>query len=178
MESLLSTGQLIDAPIQHRIPMLQTERRQMDRERQRLRDQFLGNVVFLIIQFLLGMAVNLFVTIPRDHPGSNPPEYFTGVAQSVTWAILHGHVLLILHASLGLLLVLNSAVLLISAIRLRARNLITVTAFGAFGVLAAGFNGGSFLNYHEDFSSMLMSAGFALALIAYSVMLFIAGRRA
>ena len=150
----------------------------MDRERRRMRDQFLGSAIFLIIQFLLGMAVNLFVTIPREHPGANPPEYFTGVAQSVTWAILHGHVLLIVHASLGLLLVVNSAGLLITAIRMRARNLITVSAFGAFGVLAAGFNGGSYLNYHEDFSSMLMATFFAVAVGAYAVGLYVTARPA
>ena len=150
----------------------------MDREHRRMRDQFLGNFIFLIIQFLLGVAVNLFVTIPRDHPGANPPEYFTGVAQGVTWAILHGHVLLILHATFGLLLVLNSAALLVRAIRMRARDLITVTAFGAFGVLAAGFNGGSFLNYNEDFSSMLMASFFAVAVVAYAVGLYVTGRPA
>lgn len=31
------------------------------------------------------------------------------------------------------------------------------------GVLGAGFNGGSFLNYNENFSSMLMSVGSAQA---------------
>jgi hypothetical protein len=148
----------------------------MDRERRHMSDQFLGSVVLLIIQFLLGMAVNLFVTIPRDHPGANPPEYFTGVAQSVGWAILHGHLLLILHASLGLLIVVNSAVLLVRAIRMRASNLITVTAFGAFGVVAAGFNGGSFLNYNEDFSSMLMASFFAVAVVSYAVGLYVMGR--
>jgi hypothetical protein len=112
--------------------------------RQRMRDQFLGTLIFLMIQFLLGMAVNLFVTIPTNHPGANPPEYFGGFVQSVTWAILHGHILVILHASLGLLLVLNALGLLVAAIRVRQRDLITVTAFGLFGVLAAGFNGGSF----------------------------------
>ena len=150
----------------------------MDRERLRLRDQFLGNVVFLMIQFLLGMAINLFVTIPRDHPGANPPEYFAGVAQSVTWAILHGHLLLILHASLGLILVVNSAALLVRAIRMRARNLITVTAFGAFAVLAAGFNGGSFLNYNEDFSSMLMASFFAVAVVSYAEGFYVIDRPA
>jgi hypothetical protein len=100
-------------------------------------------LIVLNLQFLLGMAVNLFVTIPRNHTGANPPEYFTGVAHSVTWAILNGHLLLILHASLGLVLVLIGAGLLVQAIRMRTRNLIVVTAFGAFGVLAAGFNGGS-----------------------------------
>jgi hypothetical protein len=31
-------------------------------------------------------------------------------------------------------------------------------------VVGAGFNGGSFLNYGQNFSSMLMAVGFALAM--------------
>src|ERR1700682_145775 len=126
--------------------------------REQLRNQFLGTLIFLVIQFLLGMAVNLFVTIPTNHPGANPPEYFSGVVQSVTWAILHGHILLILHASLGLLLVLNAIGLLAASIRERSKDLIWVSSLGLFGVLAAGFNGGSFLNYNQDFSSMIMAS--------------------
>jgi hypothetical protein len=53
-----------------------------------------------------------------------------------------------------------------------------VTAFGAFGILAAGFNGGSYLNYHQDFSSMLMAAFFAVAVVAYAAGLFVTGRPA
>src|SRR5258708_12918074 len=100
--------------------------------REQMRNQFLGTLIFLIIQFLLGMAVNLFVTIPTNHPGTNPPEYFGGVVQSVTWAILHGHVLLIIHASLGLLLVLNALGLLIPPITPPPRDLITFTSFPFF----------------------------------------------
>jgi ABC-type amino acid transport system permease subunit len=114
-----------------------------------------------ILQFLLGMAVNLFVKIPTTHPGSNPPEYFGGVVSSVSWAILHGGLWLTLHAAWGLVLVL--------------------AALGFSGVLGAGFNGGSFLNYHEDFSSMLMAVGLALAMSAYVARLYrrgIATRRA
>ena len=122
--------------------------------------------------------VNLFVTIPAVHPGANPPEYFSGVVQSVRWAILHGHVRLIIHASLGLLLVLNALGLLVAAIRTRSRDVITVTSFGLFGVLAAGFNGGSFLNYNQDFSSMLMATSFAVAVVAYTVGMFVTGRPA
>jgi hypothetical protein len=50
--------------------------------REQMRNQFLGTLVFLTIQFLLGMAVNLFVTILTNHPGANPPEYFGGGVQS------------------------------------------------------------------------------------------------
>jgi hypothetical protein len=129
----------------------------------------------LIGQFLLGMAVNLFVTIPTDHPGANPPEYFGGVVTSVSWAILHGGLWLTLHAAWGLLLVLAAFGTLVQAIRLRGGGRITLAALGFVGVLAAGFNGGSFLNYHADFSSMLMAVGFALAMSAYVALLYRAG---
>ncbi len=105
-------------------------------------------LVGLLLQFLLGMAVNLFVEVTRHHPGANPPEYFSGVVQSVTWAILQGpRPWLTLHAGLGLLLVLGSFVVLGQAIAGRRRGAIAGAGLGAVGVLAAGFNGGSFLNY-------------------------------
>jgi hypothetical protein len=129
----------------------------------------------LIVQFLLGMAVNLFVKIPTDHPGANPPEYFGGVLRSVSWAILHGGLWLTLHAVWGLVLVLAALGALVQAIRMRGGGRITLAALGFVGVLAAGFNGGSFLNYYQDFSSMLMAVGFALAMSAYVALLYRAG---
>lgn len=132
-----------------------------------LRKGFLAGLILLTVQFMLGVAVNLFVTVPDAHPGANPPEYFSGVAQSVTWAILHGPVLLILHAVLGLILVLSGFGLLVGGIRTRSRKLIVTATVGALSILAAGFNGGSFLNYNEDFSSMLMATFFAVAVLSY-----------
>jgi len=126
----------------------------------------------LIIQFLLGMAVNLFVTIPSNHPGARPPEYFSGVLQSVSWAVLHGGLWLTLHAAWGLLLLLAALGALVQAIRLGGGGRITLSALGFIGVVGAGFNGGSFLNYNQNFSSMLMAVGFALALSAYVALLF------
>lgn len=141
-----------------------------------LRVSFLYALVMLIAQFMLGMAVNLFVKIPTDHPGSNPPEYFSGVAQSVTWAILHGHILLAIHAGFGLVLVIATVGTMVQAIQARRRGLIISSAFGFVGVLGAGFNGGSYLNYHQDFSSMLMATGFAIAVVAYSVGIYMAAQ--
>lgn len=139
-----------------------------------LRITFLFALVMLIAQFLIGMAVNLFVKIPTDHPGSNPPEYFSGVAQSVTWAILHGNILLTIHAAFGLVLVLAAIGTLTQAIANRRRGIVVSAVVGFIGVLGAGFNGGSYLNYHQDFSSMLMATGFAIAVVAYSAGLYIA----
>jgi len=139
-----------------------------------LRITFLFALVMLVGQFVLGMAVNLFVKIPTDHPGSNPPEYFSGVAQSVTWAVLNGNVLLAIHAGFGLALVVAAVGTLVQAIGNRRRGIVMSAIFGFIGVLGAGFNGGSFLNYHQDFSSMLMATGFAIAVVAYSAGLYLA----
>ncbi len=143
-----------------------------------LRISFLFALVMLIAQFLLGMAVNLFVKIPDQHPGANPPEYFSGVAQSVTWAIVHGNLLLAIHAGFGFVLVVAAIGTLVQAIGSRRRGLVVSAVFGFIGVLGAGFNGGSFLNYHQDFSSMLMATGFAIAVASYSVGLYIANETA
>src|SRR6266851_98594 len=139
-----------------------------------LRISYLFALVMLIAQFTIGMAVNLFVKIPTDHPGSNPPEYFSGVAQSVIWAILHGNVLLAVHAGFGLVLVIAAVGTLVQAIGNRRRGIVVSAILGLIGVLGAGFNGGSFLNYHQDFSSMLMATGFAIAVVAYSAGIYLA----
>ena len=137
----------------------------------RLRGLTIVTLVLLAAQFLLGMAVNLFVTIPTNHPGANPPEYFSGVFQSVKWAVTSpsSPLWLLLHASLGLALVVFALALLLSAIIARKGGWIAVAIIGFIGVLGAGFNGGSFLNYNQDFSSMLMSVGFILAMVTYSI---------
>ena len=138
--------------------------------RRELRHAYLGTLIALVAQFLLGMAVNLFIEIAPNHPGANPPEYFRGVAQNVVWAILHGpSVLLTLHAILGLLLVIFGFGLLVPALRSHHLPTVITAIVGALAMLAAGFNGGSFLNYHEDFSSMIMASLFGIALTAYAI---------
>ena len=137
----------------------------------RLRGLTIVILVLLTAQFLLGMAVNLFVTIPTNHPGARPPEYFSGVFQSVKWAVTSpsSPLWLLLHAILGLALVVFALALLLSAIIARKGGWIAVAIIGLIGVLGAGFNGGSFLNYNQDFSSMLMAVGFILAMLTYSL---------
>jgi hypothetical protein len=39
--------------------------------------------LLLLVQYLLGMAVNLYVALPGRHPGAGAPDYFTGAAAIV-----------------------------------------------------------------------------------------------
>ena len=117
---------------------------------QRFRTSLLGMLSLLLFQFLLGMAVNLFVTITRHHPGANAGEFFGGAAQSVFWASTQGPIVLILHAVLGVLLMINSVVILVKSLRLGLRSAPVWAIIGAIGIVAAGFNGASFLSYDHD----------------------------
>ena len=134
-----------------------------------------GFIAGMIVQFWLGMWVNLFVSIDPNHPGANPPEYFGGVVSNVIWAIFHGpSIWLSIHAAFGVIIVLGAFGTLVRALAFKNRGLNIALTIGALALLLAGFNGGSFLNYHFDANSMIMSVGFGIAVIAYASALVLA----
>jgi hypothetical protein len=135
---------------------------------QRFRGNVLGILTMLIVQFLLGMGVNLFITIAPNHPGANPSDFFSGAARSVAWSLSQGPVTLIFHSILGLLLVINSIVVLIRAFQFQSTAIRVLAVLGAVGIIGAAINGASFLNYNHDANSYLMSVGFALAAVVYT----------
>ena len=130
-------------------------------------------LLLLAAQFLIGMLVNLYVTTIPPHPGVGAPEYFSGVAQAVTWALVHAPLFLLVHVIVGLLLFLGSLVVLGLAIASRRRAWIVTSIIGLLGIIAAGFNGASFMNYGEPFSSLFMSMGFLLAVIPYAIGVYV-----
>lgn len=113
--------------------------------------------------------MNLFVKVPSVHPGADAPEYFSGMVQGVAWALIHAPLWLLLHVIAGLLLFLASLILIGFAIAARRRAWIIVSVIGFLGIVLAGFNGASFMNYGHDFRSLFMSIGFLLAAGAYTI---------
>ncbi len=134
-----------------------------------LRRAYLSMSLLLLAQFLLGMAVNLFVSIPTHHPGAHPSNYFSGSAQSIGWAIPHGGVWLAAHVSLGLALILGGIGVIVLAVRGGSRVAVGAAVLGDAAILGAAFNGASFLDFNQDYSSMIMAGLFALALGSYVV---------
>jgi hypothetical protein len=155
-------------------PQAVEERRSGSQIREIRRTAF-GLTIGLLVQFGLGMFINLFVQIPSNHPGAKASEFFSGVGRSVTWAIGHGAIALSIHAVLGLVLVLGSISLAVRGVRSGRRVIGWVTSLGAVAILAAGFNGGSFLNYNEDVNSLLMASFFGAGVLCYAVVLFVTG---
>jgi hypothetical protein len=132
----------------------------------------------LLTQFLLGMVVNLFVTISKAHPGAGVGDYVVGAAESVAWAVTHMWPFLALHVLLGLTLVVSSLTFFVRGLRNRRRTgFPTAGAIGSLGALLAAGSGMYFLIYPDmDAASMLMATGFAIALGAVIVQLYLMKR--
>ncbi len=126
-------------------------------------------LLLLAAQFLVGMIVNLYVQLPSVHPGTGASNFFLGGVQGIVWALGHGTWAIVVHVALGLLLVFASFLLIGLSLASRQRAWILLSLTGWIGVVGAGFNGASFLNYGHDISSLLMSVGFLLATISYTI---------
>lgn len=133
--------------------------------------------VLLLVQYLLGMATNLFVMLPQHHPGANAANYFSGVATGLGWVITHGTFWAAIHAVFGLALIVAAVANIVLALRRRIRSVTVTSVLGALAVVGAGFNGMSFVNYGHDLSSMIMAALWAVALACYLIGGYVAARR-
>jgi hypothetical protein len=139
-----------------------------------LRAMLLAVIVLVLVQAGLGMAVNLYVTVPARHPGARPASYFAGSYDSVTWAIGHAALVLALHASLGLALLIVAIGAAVRAFRSSQRAVAIWSLLGALLVTGAGFNGASFLDFSYNISSLLMALSAFAAAACYAVALFAA----
>jgi hypothetical protein len=134
--------------------------------------------LLLLAQYLLGMAVNIYVVLPASHPGASASDYFTGAASGLAWVIPDGPAWAGAHAAFGLALVLAAFAGIALTRGQRSRVATALSVLGALAILGAAFNGVSFLNYGHPFSSMIMAGLWALALACYLTGMFLAARPA
>src|SRR6516165_8326475 len=88
----------------------------------------LGMVVALLVQYALGMVVNLYVTLPaRDQGG--------GILAAVGRAFANGPAAVAVHAGLGLLLIVGGINLVVRSVRSRHRALIWLSAVSLLSIL-------------------------------------------
>ncbi len=124
-------------------------------------------LIGLILEFLLGMVVNVWVVVPRTHPGAQASNYFYGIWRGILWATTDANGFLKVHILLGILLWFMAIGLIPVAIRLQDRPVLVLTVIGWIAMTGAGFNGASFLNYGLSLSSFLMAIGFIIAAVCY-----------
>ncbi len=109
----------------------------------------------LILQYLLGMLVNLFVQFP-DTKNEN-----------ALWEFAKGQVPVVIHIFLAFMLLAGSIVLLIRAIRRKDKNWVIAGSVGFFWILIAIIAGAQFVPTQQDVYSYIMASAFILAFVSY-----------
>jgi hypothetical protein len=121
--------------------------------------------VMLVVQFALGIYVNLYVTVPSADHG-----------QGFGQAIANGPAGLTLHIVLGLLLILAALGFLVQAILARRRPLIAAAVLGLLAMIGAAASGSTFTGSGKDGASMAMALLAAVGLLCYGASLFLLPR--
>jgi len=121
----------------------------------------------LLIQYLLGMVVNVYVVLPGRHPGAGANDYVPGAAAGLGWVVADGPAWAAAHAAFGMALAAAALAAVALAWRRGGTGGRAASVVGALAIIGAGFNGASFVNYGHAFSSIIMAGLWALALACY-----------
>ncbi len=120
-----------------------------------LRGNCMGASVLLIVQFAIGMGVNLYVTIPA-HKSFLPAVF--------------GSALLAAHAVMALLLLGAAIGALVRSVRVR--RLIPLTAGGLVAIIVAALAGSAFTGSSGNGASLAMALAAGAAMACYQVAVF------
>ena len=121
-------------------------RRPSARQLEGLRRASLAALVLLVVQYGIGIAVNLYVTVPKSDHG-----------QTIVKVISTGPAGLTVHVVLGLLLILAAIGLVVQAVIARHRALIVTSVIGLLALAGAAAQGASFVGNGHQSASMVMA---------------------
>jgi hypothetical protein len=130
-----------------------------------LRANSLAATVMLVIEFALGVVVNLYAKLPRSDAGKT---LFSAFGAAVT----DGPVALTLHALLGTLLLITGISAVVRASLLRRGVLITVTGVALLAILLAWLSGTRFVGDSGNGESLVMALATGVAIVCYAAILF------
>jgi hypothetical protein len=134
-----------------------------------LRGNTFGVLAMLIVQFAVGMVVNLYATIPARDKGS-------GIVGAIGRALTNGPASLASHAGLGLLIVLVGVALVVRSIVARHTASILLSVVGLAAIVSAAVNGARFVaDGGPANASLAMALSTAVAMLCYALGLFLLG---
>lgn len=134
-----------------------------------LRRNSVAILLMLLAQYLLGMAVNLFDTVPDA-------DQHRGIPGSAFHAFIRSPLGLAFHAILGTLLVVAALSVSLRAWRTRSTKATVAAVFGLVFVLGAWTSGAAFVDESSDTSSFVMALLTGLAAACYVTTALIATR--
>ncbi|MDE1870113.1 MAG: hypothetical protein KGH71_03975 [Candidatus Micrarchaeota archaeon] len=133
------------------------------------RIDFIAILFFLVVQFILGMTLNLFVPFPTIPAGSADQAYFNAIFSTPY---------LLAHFIVGFGLLLGSIWILIGAVRNKSKTIIAIAGIGFLSILSAYTSGYEFLlsGFQSNLFSFTMSMGFMAALVCYFALFLLADK--
>lgn len=120
-----------------------------------LRMQSYGILAALLVQYLLGMAANLFVAFPDT------------ANKRALWEFARSQSLVMLHILVAFLLVIGSLIMLIQAIRRKEKHWIIAGSVGLVAIVIAFIGGLQFIPTQQDGYSYAMAVAFIIAVFSY-----------
>jgi hypothetical protein len=125
-----------------------------------------GIGIGLLVQYALGVAVNVYVTVPkRDHGG--------GTMAAFGRAVSNGPAALAVHTVFGVLLLLGTVNLVIRAFQTGNRLVAVLAAVTFLAILGAAFSGAGFVDSGRGSASLTMGLLTGLALLCSLITLFV-----
>jgi hypothetical protein len=134
------------------------------RDARGLRPNSFAAVVMLLVEYGLGIWVNLYAKIPPSDQGK-------GTFAAFGAAVAHGPVALALHALLGTLLLMTAITLVIRAVLARNAAATVIGAVALLAIIAAWLSGARFTGDAANGASFGMAMATAVALLCYVTIL-------
>lgn len=131
-----------------------------------LRANALAGLVMVLIEYSLGISVNLYSQLPAADAGKT-------LLSGLGAAIGNGPVLLAFHAVLGTLLLLTGVAAVIRASRLGRRPLIGLSAGALLATVVAWVSGSEFVGHMRNSESLAMALAAAVAILCYALVIFV-----
>ena len=133
-----------------------------------LRWQAVAIALILVVQYVVGVGVNLYVSVPAaDHDANT----FSAIGK----AISNGPGALAAHTILALVLIVLALLIAVGAIRARRRAPAALALLGLLSLLAAASAGAEFVGHGGNAASMVMAALTGVALACYLLICCLAG---
>jgi len=135
-----------------------------------LRANSFAAIIALLVEFCLGIWVNLYGHLPAADHGAN-------VGTGFSRAISGGPVGLSIHAVVGALIVISSVTATVRAVLVRRPVVLVPAVLGLLAVVDAAVSGATFVGNGSNAASMSMAVATAVAVACYAFLLLISGQR-
>jgi hypothetical protein len=136
-----------------------------------LRANALAALIMLLIEYSLGISVNLYSTLPGADRGKT---LFAGLGAAVG----NGPLLVTLHALLGTLLLITGIAAVVRASRIGRRPLIVLSGSALLATVVAWLSGSAFVGHQRAGASLAMALAAAVAILCYALLIFVLSRPA